>query len=177
MIEAIDSHYRWVKSRILALNPNRTVVGIVDAMDWPPKEINFESFYLIVLGSSVPQGMFSPTAMGMSTVVQWAWMIEGDDLTSATRGRNRGDRYRKHWTMLKELMNGLYPYFCEKKSWSAQQDGTGAIQLTSTSMNPVEQIWWSRPRIMPSTPKEEKSGILVGGIQTSIGQSTDQITS
>lgn len=173
MIEAVDSFYRSVKSRIITLNPNRIVVGMMDAMDWPPKEIQMEAFYLVTLADSVVSKAYSPYAMGLSHAVQWIWIIAGTDLTTGVKGRNRGDRFRKGWAMKAELMNGLYPYFCEKKSWSAKQVGNSVV-TESQPLDPVESITWSPPAFMT---KVDKKGLIYGSAQVHITSMSDAVTS
>lgn len=155
-----ESHYRWVKGRILAQNPGRTVDGIVDALDWPAKQLLPNTFYMILGDISTRAGFGTPTAEGMANVVQWAWMVPGDDLGANQRGRNRGDRFRINQQMIAELMNGLFPNFCPKQMWTGYENA-GVFTYVGKAIDPPETIWWSLPKFSRAKrDNEEKSGII-----------------
>jgi hypothetical protein len=173
MIDAVRSYYQYVKNRIVEYNSSRTVGGVVDAMDWPPKQVLPNTFYLLTVGDTTPKAMYSPFSMGEVSLLQWVWLVPGEDLTNSTRGKNRGNRFIINFQMKNELLIGLYPYFCEKQHWEADQVGN-TIKLIGTSLTPKETIWWTPPRFLP--PKfEETSGITYGAAQVSLTQWSDGI--
>src|SRR5262245_58732789 len=129
MIEGVDTFEEHFRSRVQATNPARKVMGMMDAQDWPPENVELESFYLLSLGEN-------PSAEAQSSVmpvyihtIQITWIITGSDLIASNRGRNRGDRYRTNLQMKKEILNGLYPYFADKVDISLNQ-GDGSIIST-----------------------------------------------
>src|ERR1700741_2750735 len=93
--DGIDSYYQWVKARILAFNSSRTVKGMMDAQDWPSKNVAFDAFYLLDLGD-VPVGkqFYSAQTPVLFRQVQWVWINKGTDLVQGVRQANRGDRFR-----------------------------------------------------------------------------------
>lgn len=170
--DAVDSHYQYVKARILALNPNRIVAGLLDAQDWPSKPIKFDAFYLLVLGEvSVGRQGFSPSTPIKLHQIQWAWINRGTDLKSGERQANRGDRYRVMQTMKGELMNGLYPGYTEKLSWSLNTNGN----FVGTSKVPPEFITWTPVDFHDKYDKDSGLGYGSGAIR--IQDMTDTITS
>jgi hypothetical protein len=173
MIESIESHYRYVKNAIITLNTARTVVGILEAMDWPPKEIQLNAFYVLSLGETPAENVKQIYSTGMLHLIQWTWIIAGSDLNSTQRGRNKGDRFRINFAMKSELIQALSPYFTERKKWSAKQVGN-VIQYTGTSYDPPEKCFWTRPKFLP--PKlEGSSGVIYGAAQLYIADFGDTI--
>ncbi len=133
--------------------------GIVPASDWPSKEIIQEAFYLITSTLDPNRGQGPGTNSWSSPLygeqIQWAWPIIGDDIAANALAANRGDRYRKHFVMMQELLQGFFPGFCEKQEYS--MNGT---VLVATSYVPKEMVWFSKPRF--SERIEKTSGILFG---------------
>jgi len=170
-----DSHFFWVKERIISMNTSRTVVGIVDALDWPELQIFPNTFYM-VLGDTTSGRFGTKAVLGLSTVVQWCWFIPGDDLSTNQRGRNRGNRYRIEWQqMMAEIQYGLFPYYCPKQMWSAQ-DINGQIQTAASPVDPPEQIWWSFPRFTRGQKMDQKkAGGLYNIAQVGVSQFGDLI--
>lgn len=179
--DGIDSYYQYVKARINAFT-NRTVDGItngvvagmLDAQDWPSKDIKPGAFYLLDLGEAGigKQGYSASTPIKFHQV-QWVWVSLGTNLTQGIRQANRADRYRTMQAMKGELINGHYPGFCEKKTWAL--DPTGI--WTGTSLNPVEYITW------PPVEFHEKwsqvpntSGVGYGSGAVRIADMLDEIT-
>src|SRR4029077_9669131 len=118
-LEAIDSYFQYVNNRMVTINPNRNVVGISDAMDWPPKTVILEAFYLLSMGQKTAKDTFwSPTVPVITDLLQWTWLIAGTDLTKGTVGRSRGDRYRTDITMRTELRQASYPWWCPKQTFT-----------------------------------------------------------
>ena len=171
--DALDTFFKYVKARIIAANNGRTVVGIIEANDWPPKDVMPNAFYLLTLGDVPNRNGGSASALNMIHLVQWVWTIPGDDLTQDQLGHNRGNRYRINWQMKTELVRGMFPGFCPKNSYTPQIVN-GAI--TSVPTPSGDTITWSAPRFM-KTNMLDKSGIIYCGAQVHISQFADSITS
>jgi len=167
----IDTHYLAVKTRIQALNANRKVIGVMSAQDWPPKNVELEAFYLLVLGE-VPLGRQADSASIPVKVhtVQWTWMIVGSDIQVGIQTRSRGDRYRTHFTMKGELENGVFPRFAPKVNVVVNNVG----QLVAVPIVPSEQIIWSPVSIMDRN--EKSSGVTYGVGTVKITDFTDFIS-
>lgn len=163
MHDGIDSYFEFIEKGILVANPNRKVAGIVDAMDWPPKNIQLEAFYLMLLGS---RGMTGKSFASSSQPVlvhtlQWVWIIAGSDLTQGKIGRSRGDRYRTNMTMREELLVATQAaWWTEKKTWSVVGNTPSGIGLQSVSRDPIENIWWTPLVFLNRLDRE--SGLIYG---------------
>lgn len=160
--DASDTYFNHVMDRVIDISPSRKLFGPMDAEDWPPKKLELESFYLICFNSTPVRGASSAVSPFMTTLVQWIWVIQGTDLTSGIRGRNRGDRGRKFNEMKSELIEGCYPYFTEKKSYTVDDD-TGVV--TSTPFDPAQSLNWTVPSFGRNkfSPQEvSPSGIVYG---------------
>lgn len=171
MIDCINSYFKFVKARIIAKNPQRTIVGIVESNAWPPKNFVPNAFYLLLLGETATGG--TPTSLGIVHLVQWMWIIPGDDITQDKVGNNRGNRYAINYQMKEEIVYGLFPYFCDKNSYTPQQQGNSIVAV-ATPLN--EKIWWSRPRFLP-TKFERQEGVIYGSVQVSVSEFEAAITS
>lgn len=174
--DAIDSYFKYVKGRIVAKNPNRLIPGIIEANAWPPQEVQNEAFYLLLLGESPSSNFGTVSSTGIIHLTQWTWVVIGNDLpTQASNqvGRNRGNRYRNNAKLKQELLNGLYPNFCDKNTYIPQQQGNNLVSVP-TSVG--EKIWWSRPRFLP-VKAEGESGVLYGAAQIFVSEFSDLITS
>jgi len=169
MIEGIDSHYEAVKARILAVNPNRQLGGVMESQNWPPENVQFDTFYMLNLGLTPTEGTAS--APIVSHVIQWVWINQGTDLQLGLKGKNRGDRYRTAFQMKEEMLQGLYPYLTQKLSWSLDSNNV----LQSTPVVPTEYVTWSRPTMMART--DQKSGHVYVSATIHLVNITDQITS
>lgn len=173
MIECPDSYYEYVKGRILALNPQRLVLGVMNAQDWPLQDVQFEAFYCLMLGDAyLGKSMYSPTNPVYIHTVQWVWMIQGTDIQVGLRGRSRGDKYRKEWAMKEEIVNAHWPGFATKSTWTAAQQGS-TVQLTQTPFDPPESFWWTPPIF--SDRLDKTSGWVYGAAQVQITDMTDTI--
>jgi len=166
MVDWTDSFYNYVKERVLAVNESRVFSGIVEASDWPSSEVVLESFYLVRQSIS-PNRPDSPGGNSWSSPlygepVQWSWPIMGDDIQPTNIAANRGDRYRKNFAMMQEILQGMFPGFCEKKQFSI--DVTG--ELLSTSYDPKEYIWFTKPVF--ATKIDKSTGFLFGTASTTI---------
>lgn len=171
-VDSVDSFYRFSKSRIIAYNPNRIVVGVVNAQDWPPKDLTMEAFYLLYLGDDVvgKQGWSAVVPIKFH-LVQWTWIIKGSDLQQGTRAAFRGDRYRKMQAMKYELTQGMVPQYTEKLTWSLDSNGN----LQSASYSPKMFVTWTPPSFHEKTDTD--SGVAYGTGSTRIQDIFQPITS
>jgi hypothetical protein len=170
--DALDSYFKYVKARIIIANSNRLVPGMIEANAWPPEEVHDESFYLLILGENPSNNFGSVSSRGIIHTVQWTWIVIGTDLPqSNVVGRNKGNRYRNNAKMKQELLNGLFPNYCDKNNYVPQQQGNTLVSVPT----PVgEKIWWSAPRFLPSK-LEDKSGVLYGAAQVFVSEFSDLI--
>jgi len=168
---AIDTHYLAVKTRVLAVNAARVFVGVMSSQDWPPKDVQLEAFYLLVLGE-VPLGKQADSASIPVKVhtVQWTWMIAGTDIQKGIQLRGRGDRYRTNFTMKGELENGVFPRFAQKQNVVVNSTG----QLVGIPIVPTEYILWSPVSFVDRN--EKASGLAYGIGTVRITDMTDAIS-
>lgn len=161
MVDWSDSHYQYVKDRVVGINPARAFGGIVQARAWPLKEVQFETFYMLVgkLDPMPMNGYNSWFAPGYSEAFRWIWQIKGTDI-NANVAANRGDRYRTNSQMVQEILQGMYPGFCEKKTWSVVPDVDNNPILTATSFFPAEYVWWAKPSFPDSY--NSQTSVLTG---------------
>jgi len=176
MLDAIDSYFQYVAGRMATINDQRQMVGVVDSMDWPPKTIVMEGFYLMTLGERplTSKSFWSPTIPVLSHTLQWTWIIAGSDLTSGKVGRSRGDRYRTNMTMREELLKANYAWWCEKKDWSVVGGTPSGLALQSESLTPVENVWWTPPTFLNRLDRE--SGVIYGAATVQLVEMTEEIT-
>lgn len=160
LIDCIDAFYYWVRGRVTAANPSRVFGGIVQARDWPMKEAVLEAPYLL-LSSDTPVPFIksvSQTQPSMLFRVQWAWMVQGDNIPANAQATNRGNKYRLNMQIVQEMLAGHFPGFCEKLQYYPQDNGHGVAQLVSISYSPAEQIRWTQPRFVDKI--DRSTGIL-----------------
>lgn len=168
-VDAIDSHYQYVKGRIAAINPQRQVKGLLMAQDWPPKKVALEAFYILNLADSpIGRQGDSATIPIVYEHVQWVWIIAGNDVSTGQQANNRGDRFRTAFQMKDELTQALYPRFAEKFTWSLV-NGT----WTPTPLNPVEYIHWPPPEFREKLDKD--SGLVYGSAMVTLTTMLDPI--
>lgn len=168
--DAVDSHYNYVKTRILAINPVRVFGGLLNAQDWPSKPIKYDAFYLLLLGEdSVGRQGYSASTPIKFHQIQWSWITKGTDLPLGVRQANRGDRYRTVQLMKSELLTGLFPNYAEKKSW-----GLVGGTYTGTSKNPQEFNTWTPVSFHEKYDKD--SGMIYGSGSLRIQDMLDTIT-
>lgn len=163
MIDAIDSYFQAIESGILAANPARKVVGVMDAMDWPPKNVVLEAFYLLVLGArGISSKSFWSTANPVYVhTLQWTWIIAGSDLTQGKIGRSRGDRYRTNIMMRDELVVATQSaWWTEKLKYSVVGNTPSGIALQAAESNPKEFIWWTPYTFLNRQDRE--AGLIYG---------------
>lgn len=152
--DVIDSYYRWVKARILAINPERQFKGIIQALDWPFKEAAIESIYLAI-ATDTPSRQGTPSSPAYTQRLSWVYLVQGKDIAPGTQGPNRS-KYRINNTIKKELINGNFPQFCERQQWNLDSNEA----LVATSYYPSEHIWWNSITFKDKVDKT--SGILFG---------------
>ena len=177
MLYALDTYFEYVANRMAnVVNPNRKVVAIMDAADWPSKQILMESFYLLVLGQKPIQdkSFWSSEISVYAHTLQWTWLIQGADLTQGKIGRNRGDRYRTNMTMREELIKATYPWFTGKQKWSVVGNTPSGIALEGTLVTPAESIWWTKPTFLNRVDRE--SGIVYGTGTVQVVDMTETVT-
>ena len=168
--DGIDSYYQYVKARILAFNSSRTVKGMMDAQDWPAKNVVFDAFYLLDIGDApVGRTFYSAQTPVMFRQVQWVWINKGTDLVQGMRQANRGDRFRTLEAMKGELINASFPGFCLKQTWLL--DGNGKWNGTPT--NPNEYVLWKPIEFHKKSDRD--SGMIYGSAATRIVDMTDPI--
>jgi hypothetical protein len=173
-VEAIDSHYNYVKGRVQQYNGARKFSGITDTKGWPPPRVDLNAFYLITLGDT-PAGkqVYSPSNTWYRDTVQWSWIVAGSDLPSAgIAGRSRGDVVLIHGLMKKELRFGAFPLACEKLSMSLDQSGSGAV--VKTSFDPKQYVYWTLLEFTHRVDRE--SGLIYGLATTYLSAVAEQIT-
>jgi len=176
MIYAVDTYFEYVAARMASVvNPNRRVVGVMDAMDWPPKTVLMESFYLLLLGERPMIGKeFWSAAIPVEVhTLQWTWIIQGGELTQGKVGRSRGDRYRTNMLMRQEILQGTYPWFCQKQSWGVQGTTPSGVSLVGTPVVPNECIWWNQPTFLNRVDRE--SGMIFGTATVQVVDMTQEI--
>lgn len=174
--DATDSYFEYVAGRMATINPDRKMIGIADASDWPPKKIFFEAFYLILLGEK-PLGkqFWSAEIPVLSFGMQWTWLIKGTDLQTGLIGRSRGDRYRTNMAMRQELLKATFPWFTQKLSWSVQGNTPTGLALKSSPLTPSEYMWWTPPEF--ANRQDKDSGVLYGAATVWLVDMTESITS
>jgi hypothetical protein len=146
MLNGIDTYWEYVSDRMTTVvNPDRQMIGVMDAMDWPPKNVVPEAFYLLVLGERpvTNKSFWSPTITTVVHTVQWTWLIIGTDLTQGKVGRSRGDRYRTNMIMRDELTHATYPWYAQKNEYSVVGNTPSGLALKATPVEPTEDIWWT----------------------------------
>ena len=173
MIDAIDSYIRHVRLRMATINPTRSIKGPMDAFDWPTRKIESEALYLLTLNDEPIGSQGGSQAVPIVThMVQWSWVILGDDIAANVKGRNRGNRYRVEFQIKEELRQASYPGFTEKLHLTAAPESGS---LTFSSLDPKAAISWTRLEFRKDTDKN--SGVVYGIATTYITQITDAILS
>lgn len=161
LIDEIDSHYEAVKARVLAVNSSRVFGGVVDARDWPFQQAQEGVFYLATDKGEPARSVNSWHSPLYIYTVNWVWLLIGTDIAQNAQQSNRGDRYRTHFQMQQEMLNGCWSGFCEKQKWGvtgSKPDGSAIV--TGTPYVPSEKVWWGKPIL--SEKKDRTTGILFG---------------
>lgn len=176
MLAAIDSYFEQIVAGLKSVAPDRKVIGVADAMDWPPKEVVMEAFYLLVLGqrSMTGKSFWSSAIPVVVHTLQWTWMIAGSDLTKGKVGRSRGDRYRTNIQMREELLKAtLQAWSTEKKNWSVVGSTPSGLALQSASMSPKEFLWWTPLTFMNRVDRD--SGLIYGAATVQVTDMTELV--
>lgn len=178
MLAAIDSYFEFMQAGIQLANPGRKIIGISDAMDWPPKNIIFEAFYLLVIGQrGLSNKSFASSAIPVIVhTLQWVWLVAGSDLTQGKIGRSRGDRYRTNIMMREELLKATQSFwFTEKLAWSIKGNTPSGIALESSPKSPVEFVWWTPLTFLNRVDRE--AGVIYGAATVQITDMTQELVS
>lgn len=171
-VDSIDSHYQYMKGRMATINASRVVAGLLDAQDWPPKNVKLDAFYLLVLAAnSIGRQGYSASTPIKFHHCQWVWINKGTDLQQGERMANRGDRFRTMEQMQGELIEALYPNFCQKQTFALDVNGN----WVGSPLNPVEFITWTPVDMYEKSTME--SGVRYGSGAVKIFDMTDTITS
>jgi len=176
-LEVLDSHYQYVKARINTATKRTipgqkgVVAGMLNAQDWPPKEIKIEMFYMLVLGREpVGHEAYSSANPIKFHLVQWTWLVKGSDLQQGTRQAYRGDRYRIMQVMEDELSYGMTPNYAERQSWSLNASDV----WVATSFSPKQFFTWTPVEFHETFTKD--SGIAYGTGRTRLQDIPQPIT-
>jgi hypothetical protein len=185
-MDAVWSMYEYVKPRLLSYvtNPANNaekikaiseiqVAGVFNAQDWPPKQIKFNTFYLLTLDDApIGKQGYSQYSPMLFHQVQWTWVVKGTDLTQGIRQANRGDRWVITETMKGALLSALSPGYTTKLTWALNNAGVFVGSPTST---PNEPITW--PPVSFHTRFDKASGIQYIAAPIRIWDMTDAIVS
>lgn len=161
MVEAIDTYFLFVKSQMAKLDPTQRFGPIVASRDWPQTPPKDSTLYLLYL-SSTPISPGTASVTFYQHMLQWVWLVMGDDIEPTERKQNRGDRYRVHLNMQNNLQDANYPGFCQKMAYTADRDGNlSSNGFTLPEYGGAETIFWTTPRFIPRFDAE-RSGLLYG---------------
>ena len=175
MLDAVFSHYEYVKGRIIAINPARKVRGQLTAQDWPPPDIVDEAFYMLTLGESpIGRQMFSPLIPTVVHEIQWKWIVKGKDIAAGQVGPNRGVRFQTNYAMKDEMRQAMSPYFCQKFIWGYDNPGAPGAHWVGVPTNPIEFIGWAPPVYHETIDKD--TGVVYGTVAVRVWDMTDPIT-
>lgn len=159
LVDAVDSFYELIKANVQSLNPARQFRGMVDAKDWPPKEITPEAPYLIVLRDlptrTKHQSFYAPL---LSETVEWRWVVQGPNIAADAQESNRGQKYRINVLMMQEMLSAHNPGYSLKKQFSVTNDVNNNPILVATPYNPPEPFWWTIPSFVRKQDRD--SGML-----------------
>lgn len=145
LIDELNSHWAYVMGRVGIINPSRQFGGICQARDWPMQKAQDQTFYMSVGDGKPSRSVNSWQGPLYTYAVRWCWIVIGTDLSQTTDAASRGDRYVINMTMQSELLNGLWPGFCQKQQYSIQDNGAGVAVLVATPFPMYETVWWSKP--------------------------------
>jgi len=177
--DGLYSYYEYVKGRVNAYTtrviPNLTgvVKGLMNAQDWPPKNVVEDAFYLIVgADTSIGKQGYSASTPIKFHMYTWAWINKGTDVTPTVRQPNRGDRLNTMQVMKGELVNGHYPGFCEKFTWGYNNGGV----WTPSPEPVVEYITWKPIEFNEKWSQAGGAGVGYGQGTTRVADMLDTIT-
>ena len=174
-IDALDSHWAYVTARIAVLNPARLFGQVVEAANWPFHQAVDSAFYMSIGNRGKPSATVNSWQGPLYTYsVRWCWQIQGANLTQAEQAANRGSRYRVDLPMQTELLNGLFPGFCQKQMYSVAQGPSGS-QFVATPYGIYESVWWSKPDFGQKV--DANTGILFGFAAVAVSSFAPEINS
>ena len=151
MQSAVDTIWNAFKTRLAFINPQRKAVAYMDAMDWPPQIVQFNSFYLLELASNpLNKASWSAAVPIYDHLLQFVWIVQGTDVNNYNDklGRNRGDRVRINGQMKEEIVQALYPGFAQKQFLTVN----ASDQLEFETLN--EPVIWSQPQFRTVANRE-----------------------
>lgn len=161
LTDVLDTHWNYVTQRILTLNPQRPLGGIVAARAWPFQQAIDQAIYMAWSQGKPSKNVNSQQSPLYTYSVRWCWIAIGDDLTQTEEGLNRGDRYRIDFQIQTELRYGLYPGFTPKLTFSVADNGHGQAVVTGTPFQtPGDNVWWSKATFLDR--EDTETGILFG---------------
>jgi len=158
LIDTIDSFYQFVKNNVLQINPQREFGGIVDARDWPPKNIVDQGIYLAhTLDAPVrtKQSFYDPL---IAFTLDWRWAIKGENIPQNAQAANRGDKYRLNIQIIQELLSAHNPGYAPKNQYSITNDANNDPVLVATPYDPPDSLWWDIPAFTPKI--DRMSGMI-----------------
>lgn len=179
LIDSIDSHYWYVRTRLLQAVTKNPVgdsvtgafpaAGYVLAQDWPPKDVKPNEFYLLTMGDDPigRQGYSASSPMQFHHVV-WKAIVVGDELTQGERAANRGTRFRTLWALKEAFRQAMYPFFAEKLTFSIVNG-----RFVGVSKTPVQYITWTPPSVKETLQTD--SGDVEFSAMLRIWDATDEI--
>jgi hypothetical protein len=172
LIDAIDTYYEYVKSRMLrgvlnedgstavaAINPAQQFLGYAGAQSWPPSDIVYNALYLIITNQDNQPKLGTLGNQMYRVVMQWAWLVQGTDLVATNTGQNRGNRFRIDQGIRDNLRQANFPQFCPMIS--IQQNSVSG-QLSHVLYNPAQTCRWTPLSFGPRPAASDESGILYG---------------
>jgi hypothetical protein len=179
-VDAVDSFYQYWRARInavtkrtvLGLKAGNVVAGMLDAQDWPNKNVKFDAFYLLNVGD-VPIGRdgYSTYIPILLRQVQWVWINKGQELVQGIRQASRGTRFRTLEAMKGELLYASAPGYAPKLSWAEDNNDN----WTGTPLNPPEVIEWKPLEFHSKLDKA--TGVIYGSAMTRLVDMSDAIAS
>lgn len=159
IISAVDTLWSSFTTRMTTINPQRLLMGIMDAQDFPPQTVEPDAFYLVTK-TEHPLGKNRDSAALPIYVylVDFTWVNIGTNIGTAQNleGKNRGDRYRTNYQMKSELIQALYPRFAEKVQAPSGTVLANQASFTLTTLN--EPVWWDYPKF--TVRADRNSGLL-----------------
>ena len=165
LVDTIDSFYQWVKANVLAQNPQRQFGGIVEARDWPPKNILPATPYLATLRdipTRTKQSFYQPL---VSELVEWRWALVGDNIPANAQAANRGDKYRINVLVMQELLSAHNPGYCPKSQYTVTNDVNNEPVLVATPYSPQDSLWWTIPEFTRKVDRQTGMIYTAGQVQ------------
>lgn len=153
-VDALDTHWVYVTTRILQLNPGAVIGSIVSATNWPLQKPTDQAIYLITGNAKPSKSVNSRQSALMTYDARWCWFSIGTDLTQGEQAASRGDRYRLAAAWRSTMEFGLFPGFTQKQQYAIQDNGSGQPILVITTPYIHEDVWWSKPSFAEKTDQQ-----------------------